>query len=267
MTKRQRPQIVIDVAGIVRTARMACAMTQRELSRRSGVSQSRISRIENLRTHDIALSEIDALLVALGVRYWLGTEAPRVTRSSRDLVHGWCAAYVTRRLVAAGWLVEREVEIGGDRWKGWIDVLAFHPATDVLLVIEVKTEIVDLGEIERTLNWYQRQAPVAARRFGWVAREVASSLLVLDTAANERLFSSNRDLLRLGFPGRARQLLGVVRTGTLADSGRCLALIDPRSRGSAWLRATGSDGRRSPTPYADYIDAARQMDSPAKAPR
>ena len=47
-----------------------------------------------------------------------------------------------------------------------MDLLAWHPATGLLLVIEVKTELHDLGANERQLNWYEREAWAAARRLG-----------------------------------------------------------------------------------------------------
>jgi hypothetical protein len=98
---------------------------------------------------------------------------------------------VTRRLVGSGWLVQREVEIGADRIRGWIDILAFHPESGVLLVIEVKTEIHDVGAIERSMNWYQREAMRAAHRLGWRPRAVGSALLVLQSRANdERVVSA-----------------------------------------------------------------------------
>src|SRR2546426_503898 len=83
---------------------------------------------------------LDRLLRALGIRYWLETDRPQVARSTSDLVHSRCSAYVGRRLETSGWIVHGEVEVGGDRSRGWIDLLAYHQTTKVLLVIEVKTE-------------------------------------------------------------------------------------------------------------------------------
>jgi hypothetical protein len=59
---------------------------------------------------------------------------------------------VQRRLEAAGWLVVREVRIESGRYLGWIDLLAFDPVTKTLLVIEIKTRLDDLGDLERTLD-------------------------------------------------------------------------------------------------------------------
>jgi transcriptional regulator with XRE-family HTH domain len=262
MSRPARRLQLLDVVGqTVRAARLDAAWSQRELSRRSGISQAQICRIERGRCRDLQVSVLDRLFVALGVRYWLGLEAPRLTRHASDLVHARCSVYAGRRLMASGWLVEREVEIGHDRSRGWIDILAFHPGSGILLVIEVKTEIHDIGEIERTMNWYQREATRAARRFGWQATSVSSALLILDSRANDERILSSRSVFATAFPGRAPALRALVDGTPPQTDVRHLAMIDPRSRRSGWLRATRSDGRRSPASFADYVDAARLLDA------
>ena len=67
---------------------------------------------------------------------------------------------------AAGWIVRREVPIGTRERPGWIDILAFNPKTRVLLVIEVKTDLVDIGGLERQLDWYSGKRGASAPRLG-----------------------------------------------------------------------------------------------------
>lgn len=156
--------------------------------------------------------------------------------------------------------MEREVEVGGDRARGWIDILAFHPGSALLLVIEVKTEILDIGAVERTMNWYEREAVLAARRFGWQPVWVGSALLTLDSSVNEERVLSSASVFAAGFPGRAPELLAVIGGEAPSGNHRFLATLDPRSRGAKWLRATRSDGRRTAAAYVDYIDATRLME-------
>jgi hypothetical protein len=154
-------------------------------------------------------------------------------------------------------MVATEVEIGSDRSRGWIDVLAYHPETGVVLVIEVKTEIHDLGQIERTLGWYEREAWAAARRRTWRPTQVVGCLVLLMSDSNEKRLAENRLAFRDGFPIRARALNSIMdQPSTPLVKGRGLAMIDPASRRSAWLRPTHLDGRRSPTRYRDYADFA-----------
>jgi hypothetical protein len=127
------------------------------------------------------------------------------------------------------------------------------------LIIEVKTELLDLGAIERTMGWYEREAVAAARRLGWRPLRSASALLVLDSEANDRAIRAARDVLARAFAGRATALRRVVSGEDAVDGARFLSSIDPRSRRSVWLRTTTTDGRRTAAPYADYADALRHL--------
>jgi transcriptional regulator with XRE-family HTH domain len=252
--------VLADIGRLVRDGRVLSRWTQHELERRSGISQSRISRIERGSCATVRVVEIDRLFVAVGMRYRLDAILPSAAPLVRDAVHIRCAAYVQRRLEAAGWLVRREVAIGDRGSRGWIDVLAFHPATRALLVIEIKTELHDLGAIERSLNWYVREAQRAAAAIGWRARTVSSALVVLATTINDDAIRANRAGVDVAFPGRAVGLRPVV-SGDTSDCARTIAMIDPRSRRRTWLWPTVIDGRRSRAPYADYIAAARAIES------
>jgi transcriptional regulator with XRE-family HTH domain len=260
------PRILQDIGRTIHDVRVRLGWSQRELARRSGVSQARISRIERGTLQDLRIGVIDRLFVALGVRYWVGTESPHIIRAPADQVHASCSAYTARRLLAHGLLVEREVEVGGDRSRGWIDLLAFQPHSRTLFVVEVKTEIHDIGAIERSLNWYQRESLRVVRRFGWHPGRVLSVLLVLDSRVNDHRIGLAPDVFRTAFPGRAKELRAIL-DGSGVGEGRFIAMIDPRSRRSVWLRATRSDGRRSAASYVDYIDAARQLERRSRVRR
>lgn len=246
---------------MIRDLRHALRWSQLTLATRAGVSQSWVSRVERGECADVSIAAVERLLVAMGARLILDASAPFLAMSrQRDAVHARCTSQVARRLEASGWEVATEVEVGGDRSRGWIDVLAWHPETGWLLVIEVKTELRDLGAIERSLNWYEREAWAAARRQGWRPRVVVGSLLLLATDAVDARVRDNRDALSRSFPTRARDLATIVTQGSLANASRAraIALIDPRSRRRVWLRPTRVDGRRSPAPYADYADFVRK---------
>jgi hypothetical protein len=157
------------------------------------------------------------------------------------------------------------VEVGGARSRGWIDLLAYQPRFRTLLVIEVKTEIHDIGAIERSINLYRRESGRVARRFGWRPNHVLAVLLVLQSRANDGRIASDSEVFAAAFPGRAIELRSVIEGSVDPLAGRYLAMIDPRSRRSIWLWPTRSDGRRSPAPYVDYIDAARQLERDGSA--
>lgn len=256
------PLAVLKLGSAIADTRRAIGWSQRELAFRAGVSQPLVSAIERGRLPSVTFATATRLLDAMGARLTMDASPPFLgdRERQRDPAHARCASHVGRRLELAGWEVASEVEVGGDRSRGWIDLLAYHPGSRVLLVIEIKTEIHDLGAIERSLGWYERESWAAARRLGWEPRQINGSLFVLATEANDRRIRDNREQLARGFPVRAGALMSVVAgEDSIQPRSRALALIDPRSRRHDWLRPARADGRRSAAPYADYLDFMRQL--------
>ncbi len=234
--------------------------TQDELAARAGISQGMISAIEHARVPGLTMARAEQVLGALGATLVISVDAPFLgdRDRQRDPAHARCSAYVTARLRRAGWEVAAEVEVGGDRSRGWIDVLAFHPSTRQLLVIEIKTEIRDLGAIERTLGWYERESQWSARRLGWQASTPTGCLILLATEANDLRVRANLRSFAGGFPLRSRDLSSIVLGEPSEPSaGRAVAMIDPLSRRASWLRPLMLDGRRSTAPYPDYAGFMR----------
>ena len=255
-----------DIGRTIRSVRASIGWSQRHLAARSGVAQPTISQIERGLLPSLTLEAMDRLCVALGVRYSVSWDLPRVVLRPTDHVHARCSAYVARRLEANGWLVEREVDIEGGRARGSIDVFAFNPRSRALLVLEIKTEIVDVGAIERQLNWYLGEAGRAATERGWRSSRPSSGLILLMSRANDDILVSLADVFRAGFPGRARDLRSIV-AGDVPAIPRAVAMIDPRSRRANWLVATTVDGRRTPASYRDYRDAAELLATRMQRPR
>jgi len=251
-------------AGIA-SIREAVGWTQEQLGEKVGQTQGWISRVENGRIDDLTFSTGDRLLGALGARLTVTIDAPYLVdrRRQREPGHSRMSAHVAARLARDGWQVSTEVEVGGDRSRGWIDILAYHPVTGLLLVIELKTEIHDLGAIQRSLGWYEREAWPAARRLGWNPSAVTGCLLLLATEANDARSAANRDVLAVDFQWRARDL-GLIASGSIPHGTprRCVAMVDPRSRRRAWVRPMRIDGRRTPAPYRDYADFMRVISKP-----
>ena len=202
MAPPQKPVTV--VAAAVRHLRTTIGWSQRELARRAGVSQSMVCVVEGRSVSDLTFATASALMSAMGGRLVINVDAPYLgdRERQRDPAHAALSAHVAGRLRRAGWDVRTEVEVGGDRSRGWIDALAFHPESGVTLVIEIKTEIRDVGQIERSLGWYEREAWAAARRIGWQPSRAIGCLLLLATEANDARVAANRASIQAGFPLR-----------------------------------------------------------------
>jgi len=254
-------QLRVSFASLCRDARTLLDITQAELAAAVGVSRSLIAGIETGRvnaTLDIVMRIGDALHLDLQI---VGARPLVIDPRPSGVLHGRCSAYVGRRLARQGWSTRREVEMVHGRWHGWIDILAFHPGSSTLIIIEIKTQLDDLGAIERQLSWYERGARDVAAAIGWRPTKVLTWLLLLETEEVETAVRRERELLRVGFPLRASDMRAVLDGSPPHGIERGLALIDPSSRRADWLIATRLDGRRSASPYRDYGDAARRMAS------
>jgi transcriptional regulator with XRE-family HTH domain len=241
---------------------MSLDIRQADLASAVGVSRSHIAEVETGKVNpslDLVMRIGDALGLDLELvaRSTVVVE-PRVS----DSVHARCSGYVDRRFRGSGWVTRREVEVVHARSHGWIDLLAFHPVTRVLVIVEVKTRIDDIGAIERRLAWYERSARELAARFDWRPSRISTWLLVLASDEVESAALMQRDVMRAAFPDRAIEMRHVVGGDLPSTSQRGVALIDPASRRADWLMPTRSDGRRGAAPYRDYAHAAARFGAP-----
>jgi transcriptional regulator with XRE-family HTH domain len=256
------------VGRMVRTLRTTIGWSQRDLGARARRSQSMVCLVERGALPDLTFSTAAALLQAMGARLVVDVDAPYLAdhERQRDPAHARISSHVVGRLRRAGWEVRAEVEVGGDRSRGWIDIVAFQPASRIMLVIELKTEIHDLGQIERSLGWYEREASIVAHRFGWRPTRRIGCLFLLATQANDLRVAANRGSIEAGFPLRARHLAAILSGDEVPSeaAARAVALVDPHSRRRAWCRPLWVDGRRSPAPYLDYADFMRSLRRPGR---
>ena len=183
---------------------IGCICARSTLPGGSGVSQGEISlfergRIERmpLRTIRRILGGLDAELV-LVVR-WRGGDLDRLL----DAAHARLGERVTGRLKAEGWTVIPEVSFSIYGERGSIDLLAWHPATRTLLVIELKSEIASIEETFRRHDVKVRLARrILAERFGWKAAVVGRLLVVPAHRTIRHQVEDNAQLFASVYPSR-----------------------------------------------------------------
>jgi transcriptional regulator with XRE-family HTH domain len=111
----------------------------------------------------------------------------------------------------AGWFRAEgfavEVESSFNEWgeRGRIDLLAFDQRTGTLVIVEVKTLLLDLQDLFGALDVKERLAATIADRRGWQVRRRVSVLAVAATAANREIVRSHASL----FAGFERRRLSV----------------------------------------------------------
>jgi transcriptional regulator with XRE-family HTH domain len=110
-----------------------------------------------------------------------------------DADHSSLAAAIAHELQAAGWSIRSEVSFNHFGDRGRIDILAFHPPTRILLVIEIKTLVVDAQDLLGSLDVKARVAPTVLEGIGWQRSAAVIPAIVLADGSTVR-----RHVQRLG---------------------------------------------------------------------
>jgi transcriptional regulator with XRE-family HTH domain len=190
----------------IRALRRRRGWTQTELGRRSGTSQSAVSRAER-HPMSLTLVTLRGIGEALGARfslrlYWQGEDLDRLL----DAAHAGLVDEVVRLLTASGWEVIPEATFNYYGERGSIDVLAFHAASGTLLVIEVESVVPDMQAMLSGIDRKARVATSIARRRGWNARVVARLLVLPDDRTSRRRVERHGATLGAALPARTREV-------------------------------------------------------------
>lgn len=177
---------------------------QVDLAGASGVSQSVISRIERGRLDGVALPTLRRVGAALDIRltidaWWRAGDADRLA----DRGHAALVEFVLAELQAHGWIVRAEETFNHFGERGSADIVAWHPAERILLIVEVKTRIGDAQELLSTYRRKVRILPgILERTDGWRPRSVVRLLVVADTRATRATIDSHRATFDSVWPAR-----------------------------------------------------------------
>ncbi len=178
-------------------------LRQEDLARAARVSRTLISRIERGLLENVQVGELDRVVTALGATAnigvrWHGEQLDRLL----DEAHAQIVDIVVALLRAAGWEVAVEVSFSIWGERGSIDVLAFHPATGILLVIEVKSVVPDNQAMLHDLDRKTRLAAQVAAERGWKVTRVARLLVIGDSATSRRRVDRLASTFDTAFPLR-----------------------------------------------------------------
>ena len=193
------------VGRIVRLLRVRRGLTQAALGLRAGVSRDAVSLIERGQARRLTLRRVEAVLGALGARgelrvMWNGPELDRLL----DAAHAWIGALVKRRLEAWGWVVRVEVSFNHYGERGRIDLLGWHPRTRTLLVVEIKSSLVDVQQLLGGLDVKARIGRQTAAQFGWEVRYAVPAIVFAeDRTTRRRLVVVDTLFDRFALRGRA----------------------------------------------------------------
>ena len=161
-----------------------------------------VARIEHGHLGSIPLAKLRRVAEALGARLdtivrWQGADIGRLLDARHAAMHESMAGLLNG---LDGWQFEPEVSFSIYGERGIIDILAWHPGRRMLLVIELKTEIVDVSGLLGSMDRRRRLAREIAARFGWEAVAVSTWVVIADSRTNRRTLAAHARVLRAKFP-------------------------------------------------------------------
>jgi transcriptional regulator with XRE-family HTH domain len=227
------------VGAILRAVRVRRGLRQVDVARLARVSDNTVSRVERGQFDALSLRSIRAVARAVEVRIDLA-----LWSRHGDLLHFATSEHaglvesIIEELQGLGWDARAEVSFSTAGERGFIDILAWHAASRTLLVIEVKTEVVDVGELLGTFDRKRRLARGIALELDWIPESVASAVIVLDTHTNRRRVDDHAETIRTQLPADGRRLRGFLRKPGGAVS--ALAFWPNRHAGTASQNRRGT---------------------------
>lgn len=230
------------LGSIVRALRRRRGWRQVDLAVAAGCSRGTISRIERGQLDEIVLATLRRVAGILEMRLdliprWHGGELDRLVARGHAELHEAFATFLAAR---PGWTMRPEVSFAVYGERGIIDVLAWHEATRSILVVELKTELVDVMDLMSTMDRRRRLAVRIAADLGWNAASVSSLVVLTGGRTNRRRVAEHRTVLRAAFPSDGRSL-----SAWLDDPRAPVGILAmwPRSR-PASARSVGGGSRR-----------------------
>jgi hypothetical protein len=135
------------------------------------------------------------------VNLWLDWNGEALDRLL-DRAHAAIVEHVVQVLRRCGWETAVEVTFAIRGERGSIDVLAWHAATRVLLVIEVKSVVPDLQAMFLAFDRKVRLASTVARQYGWDPRAIAKVLVIGSTSTTRRRVAAHDAIFSTELPDR-----------------------------------------------------------------
>jgi transcriptional regulator with XRE-family HTH domain len=195
-----------QIGAAIRTIRQRKRWRQRDLADRAGVSRWVVARVERGRLDRLPIASLRCVATALDARVdltvrWQGGDLGRLVNSRHAAMHEAMARFFAGH---SGWIAEPEVSFSIWGERGIVDVLAWHPATGSLPIIELKTELVDLNDLLGTLDRKRRLAAQIAGSRGWTPASVGAWVVVADSRTNRRAVALHAAALRAKLPTDGR---------------------------------------------------------------
>jgi transcriptional regulator with XRE-family HTH domain len=191
-----------------RALRHRLGWRQLDLAGKADVSQGVISLIERGRIDDVTIRKLRRIARELDAEFttqlrWRGGDLDKVV----DEAHARLVGVVSAMLRDAGWDVRLEVSYSIYGERGSIDILAWHATARLLLVVEVKSELIAVEETLRKHDEKVRLAPrIVADQFGWRAIGTARLLVLPSMSTPRRRVERHGQVMGAAYPLRGAEV-------------------------------------------------------------
>ncbi len=197
-----------------RAVRIRRGWRQLDVAKKVGLDPSVISRIERGHLERITLGTLLATARALDIQVALtarsrGADLDRLVNGRHAGLHESVARWFAAELPE--WTLEPEVSFSIHGERGIIDILAWHPGLRALVIIELKTDIVDVNELIGQMDKRRRLARTIAEERGWDPLSISTWVIVANGRTNRARLAAHRVLLRNAFPVDGRSVRSWLR--------------------------------------------------------
>jgi transcriptional regulator with XRE-family HTH domain len=247
----------LQVGALARAVRHRHGWTQEQLGERAHVSQQLVSLFERGHLDRMVVASVRRICAALEIQLpfaprWRGGDGARLLDSD----HAVLVNFVAGELRSAGWgvLAEYTFNVYGER--GSVDVIGWHAATHCLLLVEVKSRMVDTQDTLATLDRKSRLLPrLLVGDRGWHAMAVGVVLVMPGSTANRSAVDRHGSTFTAALPTRAPEIRRWIRRpeGPL----RGIWFVSPTTLGSGTAATLSRRRVRRPR--------SRSMESGARA--
>lgn len=217
-----------------------------DLAARAGVGPGVCGLLE--RGHVSKLSVRTARAIAgavdLPLNWDIGWQRQELDRLF-DADHSALAANVAKLLEGAGWAVRSEVSFNQYGDRGRIDILAFHARSRILLVVEIKTTIVDGGDLLGKLDVKARVAATLVAALGWERPAAVIPAIVVADGSTVRRHIERLDPLLGRYNLRGRAAMSWLAQPSVGPTGLLVLRKLPNGSGVDRRRAGRRRVRRS----------------------
>jgi transcriptional regulator with XRE-family HTH domain len=196
-----------SVGRALRLLRQRLGLRQVDVAERAKVSQTIVSRAERGQVAELKVGTVRSLFAVVDAGcplapWWRSGAIDRLLDEDHAMLVAQATAYLERR----GWTIEVEVSFAIYGERGSIDILATRREDGAVLVVEIKTRLMSIEELLRTLDKKVRLAPkIVEDRLGWRPRIVARIVVFADDTTNRRRVA-RATVLETALPLRSPEL-------------------------------------------------------------